>query len=84
MNRVDNEKMDDKVRAWVKEMWDQKRTMVMTLPTAMLTRCLKKVRSPNRRNYVDEVLSRRLDTFERSYLSLRHARGHRQQRKTKT
>ena len=83
VNRVDNEKMDDKVRAWVKEMWDQKRTMVMTLPTAMLTRCLKKVRSPNRRNYVDEVLSRRLDTFERSYLSLRHARGHRQQRKTK-
>ena len=70
--RVDNERMETTVRGWIKEMWDQHSVMVMTLPTAMLTRCLKKIRSPKRRDYAEDALSRRLDTFERDYLSLRH------------
>ena len=65
--RVDNERMETTVRGWIKEMWDQHRVIVMTLPTAMLTRCLKKIRSPRRRDYAEDALSRRLDTFERDY-----------------
>ena len=85
VNRIDNEKMDDVVRGWIKEMWDQHRVVVMTLPTAILTRCLKKIRSPRRRNYVDEVLSKRLDTFERSYFSLHHSQiSHRRRKGSKS
>ena len=82
--RVDSEKMDRRVPGWVKEMWDLKHVLIITLPTATLTRCLKKVRNLSRRSYIDEVLSRRLDTFERSYLSLRHPgqnRANKKQRK---
>ena len=72
VNRINNEGMDNKVRGWIKEMWYQHNVMIMPLPTVMLTRCLKKIRNPKRRDYTEQVLSRRLDTFERDYLSLNH------------
>ena len=76
VHRSDAEGVDHKVRAWAKEFWDQHETLVMTIPTVVLVRCIKKARSrrTRKRSYVDRILGKRLDTFERSYVALRHGR----------
>ncbi len=76
VHRSDAEGLSQKVRAWVKEFWDQHETLVMTIPTVVFARCLRKARSPitKRRSYVDRILSKRLDTFERKYVALHQGR----------
>ena len=79
VHRSDDEGLKPKVRAWVKEFWDQHNVLIMVIPTSILVRCLKKNRNPSLRRrsrgrkygYVDHTLSKRLDTFERSYVALR-------------
>ena len=67
--------LDTTARGWVKEMWDQHGVLLFVLPTAILVQCLKKIRRPaNVRPYTDRSLMKRLDTFERDYLALKHAR----------
>ena len=72
IHRSDAEGLTQKVRARVKELWDQHETLVMTIPTVVLARCLRKARSPltKKRSYVDRILSKRLDRFERNYVAL--------------
>ena len=79
VHRSDDEGLKSKVRTWVKEFWDQHNVLIMVIPTSILVRCLKKNRNPSLRRrsrsrkygYVDHTLSKRLDTFERSYVALR-------------
>lgn len=61
-------------RGWVKEIYDTQSKLIMLIPATMLARALGKIRSPKKKTYADEMLSKRMDTFIRSYLSLRHQR----------
>ena len=78
VHRSDDEGLESKVRTWVKEFWDQHNILIMIIPTRILVRCLQKSRAPNLRRrsrsrrygYVDHTLSKRLDTFERSYVAM--------------
>lgn len=81
VHRQDSESMETTVRGWIKEIWSQHRVIVMPLPTALLSRCLRKIRTPKRRDYTEQAMQRRLDTFERDYLSLRHTPKARRERK---
>lgn len=74
IHRADEEGLEPNVRGWIKELWDQHEVLVVTIPTCFFLRCLKKVRNPERRDYIDQQLTRRLDVFERNYLSLRQSR----------
>ena len=76
VHRSESEALNQRARGWVKEFWDQHNTLVMTIPSVVLVRCIQKTRSPKnrKRSYVDRNLGKRLDTFERSYVVLRHIR----------
>lgn len=80
--RDDQEGLSNKQRGWVKEFWD-KGVLVFLLPVGILSRCMKKLRNRARFDYTENQLSKRLDVFERSYLSLRHVQDGRKRRKKK-
>ena len=67
--------LDDVARGWTKQMWDENKVLLFVLPATILVQCLKKTRSLKGREYTDRCLMKRLDTFERSYLELRHHKG---------
>ncbi len=61
-------------RGWILEMFQQHQCLVFTMPAELMARCLRKLRNAQKFVYVEKVMGRRLDTFQRSYLSTRHAR----------
>ncbi len=74
VNRNQNEGLSDTERGWLKEMWDNKRVLVFILPAPLLAQYIGKLRSRPRFDYSENKLNKRLDTFLRSYLSLRHVK----------
>ena len=80
VHRSEAEGLTHQMRGWVKELWDQHETLVMTIPTRVLVRCLQKSRNPEKRSYVDRAFSKRLDTFERNYIALRQSKGSQRRR----
>jgi hypothetical protein len=74
VTRSPTEGLSSTERGWVKEIFDSQKKMVFLLPAPMIARAVRKIRSPTRYNYADQMLGKRMDTFVRSYLSLRHQR----------
>lgn len=71
--RTKNEGLTDAEKGWVKEYWNhESKVLVFLLPDTMLSRFIKKIRTTTRHDYADKQLCKRLDTYERSYLSLKH------------
>ena len=79
--RSDVDGLDTNARGWVKEMWDGHGVLVFVLPTRTLIQCISKTRGTQGRSYTERALIRRLDTFERSYLALRHVQKRRRKKK---
>lgn len=80
--RSEADGLDTKARGWVKEIWDLHNVLLFVLPTRTLIQCLSKTRSTKGRSYTERALMKRLDTFERSYLALRHQQTRRRRKKT--
>jgi len=78
--RDKQEGLSNKQRGWVKEFWDQHGVLVFLLPAPILSRCMSKLRNRQRFDYTENQLSKRLDIFQRSYLSLRHVRKSKKKR----
>jgi hypothetical protein len=75
VTRAENEGISIAERGRVKEFYDtQQGKLLMLLPASMLARAVSKLRSPKKFIYAEDMLSKRMDTFVRSYLSLRHHR----------
>lgn len=72
VNRNQNEGLSTTERGWVKEIWDKHNVLIFVIPAIILSRCIGKMRSRQRFDYAENQLSKRLDVFLRSYLSLRH------------
>ena len=72
VNRNSNEGLSQIERGWVKEFWDRHKVMIFILTAPIISRCIGKLRSRQRFDYSENQLNKRLDTFLRSYLSLRH------------
>jgi len=72
VSRNQNEGLSTTERGWVKELWDRHNVLIFVIPAVILSRCIGKLRNRQRFDYVDNQLNKRLDTFQRSYLSLRH------------
>ena len=58
--------------AWVKDMWHRHSKMIFIIPDSFLIQCISKQRSKHRYDYTEKQLSKKLDTFERSYIAIRH------------
>lgn len=72
VNRSENEGLTKVEQDWVKEMWDTHKILVFVVPAVILSRCIGKLRKKARFDYAEDQLAKRLDTFLRSYISLRH------------
>jgi hypothetical protein len=70
--RTESEGMTEKERAWLQEIWYEHKRMVFTFPISMARRCISKLRTARKHDYADGVLNKRLDTFERSYVAIKH------------
>lgn len=70
VTRNPSEGLTDSERRWVKEIWNQHRKMVLIVPAHMLARAQSKLRAKKKRvDYADDLLGKRLDTFERDYVN---------------
>lgn len=57
---------------WIREVWYSSKKMIFIIPHSLLIQCISKQRSKNRYDYTEDALSKKLDTFERSYIAIRH------------
>lgn len=72
VTRGKNEGLTESEKSWIKEMWDQHKKMIFTIPSDALGRCISKLRkSTERFDYTEDFLTKRLDIFVRHYLSLK-------------
>jgi len=83
ITRNQNEGLSNTEKGWVKEFWDLHNVVIFVLPAMILSRCISKLRSRQRFDYADDQLNKRLDTFLRSYLSLKHIKGSQKRKKKK-
>ena len=72
INRSSNEGLSSTERGWVQEFWHNHGVLVFILPAQLLCRYISKLRTKQRFDYTEKQLGKRLDTYLRSYLSIRH------------
>lgn len=72
ITRSQNEGVSDTERGWISEIWHTQKGLTFILPASILVRGLSKLRNAKRYDYIEDVLNKRLDTFVRSYVSLKH------------
>ena len=58
-------------------MWLEHKRFILIIPADIMARCIRKLRNPNRRDYTEDTLSKRMDTFVRSYQSILSIRKYR-------
>jgi hypothetical protein len=71
--RSENEGLTEHERSWLMEMWHEKRVLIFTVPVIVLQRCIGRLRNARKHDYTEAALQKRLDTFQRKYLAIRHA-----------
>ena len=68
--RTEQEGVRQNERAWLKEIYHEHNRIVFTVPVALLRRGIAKMRNPDRFDWIDNQLCRRLDKFQRNYLKI--------------
>ncbi|MCK5100755.1 MAG: hypothetical protein KAR45_21770 [Desulfobacteraceae bacterium] len=72
VNRAKNEGLSNTEKGWVKEFFYTHDTLIFLLPAPIISRCISKLRTKQRFDYTEDLLNKRLDTYLRSYLSIKH------------
>ncbi len=75
VNRLEGEGLNETDKGWIQEIWHNHKRMVFILPAKLIARCVSKLRKTDRFDYTEKLLNKRLDTFTRSYLSLKHRKN---------
>ncbi|MBU2515956.1 MAG: hypothetical protein KKB57_00110 [Proteobacteria bacterium] len=70
--RSSNEGLGKTERGWLQELYHNRKVVAFVLSDEILSRCMSKMRTKRKHDYTEHLLSKRLDTFLRNYLSLRH------------
>lgn len=83
VHRGESEGLPERDRAWIQSLYHEHNRLVLTLPDIVLRRGISKLRNADRRDYIEGQLSKRLDTFVRSYLSLKSAQRYGKRRRKK-
>ncbi len=74
ISRTPNEGLAPIERGWAQEFWHNHKKVIVNLPATIVARCVSKLRNAKRFDYTEDILNKRLDTYVRSYLSLKHQR----------
>jgi hypothetical protein len=77
VTRSPNEGLSATERGWLQEIHYRHDRLIFILPATLLARCVSKLRTADKYSYTEEQLGKRMDTFVRSYLSLKHQRSYR-------
>lgn len=72
IDRNSNEGLSETEKGWVQEFWHNHKVIIFILPAPLLARCISKLRTTQRFDYTEKILDKRLDTYLRSYLSIKH------------
>lgn len=70
VTRQEREGLDDDTRMRVARLYQQHKRLAMLIPATILSRCISKQRAKHRQDYQDKEFTRRLETFEKSYLKI--------------
>ena len=68
--RSEQDGMGTTERSWLQEIYHEQQKIVFTLPVSYLTKGISKMRNPDRFDWIEKHLNKRLDTFQRSYLKI--------------
>ena len=68
--RTEQEGVRENERAWLREIYHEHDRIVFTVPVALLRRGISKMRNPERFDWIDSQLGKRLDKFQRNYLKI--------------
>ncbi len=80
ITRAEGEAVSEKEKGWIRELYNHSGVLALIVPASLLRRCLSKLRAP-KHDYTEDALSKRMDTFVRSYLSLSHSTAFRKRKK---
>ena len=72
VTRSENEGITDVDKGWISEMYHTQNCLRFIVPAIILSRCISKLKKAIRYDYTEHSLNKRLDTFCRSYLALKH------------
>jgi len=81
VSRSESKGVGDTERGWLQTMYHEHKRIILTIPASEMVLYLRKARNPRRIDYCEDQLHKRLDTFLRSYLSLKHVRKTERRRK---
>lgn len=70
VSRGSSEGLRNRERSWLLDIYLNDHKIVFHVPAALLARCIRKIRNPERFDYADQQLAKRLDTYERRYLKV--------------
>jgi hypothetical protein len=74
VTRTTSETPTETEKGWLRTLYfEHDQRVALIVPALVLARCVSKLRSDRKYNYTDDTLQKRMDTFIRSYLNLRHA-----------
>ena len=68
--RSEQEGMGTTERSWLQEIYHEHKRIVFTVPVGILKRGIGKMRNPERFDWIEKHLNKRLDTFQRNYLKI--------------
>ncbi|WP_147477109.1 P-loop ATPase, Sll1717 family [Corallococcus sp. AB038B] len=69
ITRATNEGLTLAERKWIKDVKEREGKLILVVPAFLIARAQSKLRAKRKRiDYADELLTKRLDTYERSYL----------------
>jgi hypothetical protein len=72
VNRSNTELVNETEKGWIRELYHTHHRLILPVPISIIVRCLSKLRTAKRFDYTEDILGKRMDTFVRSYLSLKH------------
>jgi hypothetical protein len=73
VSRTSSEGIAETEREWIREIWFNQNRLIFSIPCIILSRSLSKLRTVMRFDYVEDALTKRLDTYIRSYLNIKHS-----------
>jgi len=81
VTRSASEGISEAEKTWVQTMFHEHGRLILILPAVILSRCISKLRTARKHDYTEDVLNKRMDSFVRSHLSLKHSHKYRKRKR---
>ncbi len=71
VNRSQFEELSEQEKAWIQEFYHDHDVLIFKMPSSLLSRSVRKLRNPRRKDYWERAFSKRLDLYVRSYIPIK-------------